>query len=422
MKVNFTFPSRICALIVFLTLLIYSSSVKAQSQFNCNGERVLWLETFGTGTTSTSSADVLTSGLTYQENGPLVAEGVYRVIDSTQQKPEWHVSRDHTGDVNGKMLVVNGQAETFFQHTIINPTGFIEGTYIASVYIMNVDTLGICGPEALLTKLSFIVEYLSSSNTWVPLNGSPFIAAALPQTHSPVWVNQGASFTLPSTGNFIPTQIRITLGDGTIGGCGNDFAMDDVKFSYCAEGGPMPVELTSFTAHNKGTGVSLDWSTSQEINNSYFQVEKSVNGTDWAIVAKVTGAGNSQKVKNYNAFDANPTSGINYYRLKQVDFDGNFKYSRTVTVKIDGPKTAISVLTNPFHSTLSVQFNSASSQIVSARLMDITGKQVISENWSVTSGNMKKDFSVSSIPQGMYILTIINNSGEILYTGKVVKQ
>ncbi|MGN6532490.1 MAG: T9SS type A sorting domain-containing protein [Ginsengibacter sp.] len=423
MKVNFTLPSCLYrGLIALLSLLMYNSAVQAQSQFSCNGERVLWLETFGTGTTSTSSPDVLTSGLAYQENGPLVDEGVYRVIDNTKQKPEWHLSSDHTGDVIGKMLVLNGQAETFFQHTITNSTGFLEGNYTVSLYVMNVDSLGVCGSEALLTKLTFTVEYLSSSNTWVPLTGSPFTAVAVPQTEAPVWVNQGASFTLPSTGNFIPTQIRITLGDGTVGGCGNDFAMDDVKFSYCAEGGPMPVELTSFAAHNKGTGVSLDWSTSQEINNSYFQVEKSINGTDWTILAKVNGAGNSQTVKNYNAFDANPTSGINYYRLKQVDFDGNFKYSRTVTIKADGPKTAISILTNPFHGTLSVNFNSASSQMGSARLMDITGKQVISESWSVPGGIVKKDFSTGSIPQGMYILTIRNNSGEILYNGKVVKQ
>jgi hypothetical protein len=147
-----------------------------------------------------------------------------------------------------------------------------------------------------------------------------------------------------------------------------------------------------------------------------------VNGTDWTVIAKVNGAGNSQTVKNYNSFDANPVSGINYYRLKQVDFDGNYKYSKTVTVKADGPKTSVSVLTNPFHSTLSVNFNSANPQMVSARLIDITGKQVSIENWSVTGGTVRKDFSTGGLQPGMYILSIRNNSGEILYNGKVVKQ
>ena len=421
MKQNFTHCSKLfVAFALLFSALFFTTSVNAQ--IGCSGERVLWLQTFGTGTTSTSSPDVLTSGLTYQDTGSLVAEGVYRIIDSTQQKPEWHVSGDHTGDVNGKMLVVNGQAETFFQHTITDPSGFLEGNYNVSLYVMNVDTLGICGTNALLTKLTFTVEYLSSANTWIPLAGSPLVAPSVAQSPISTWVNQGGSFTLPSTGNFLPTQIRITLGDGTVGGCGNDFAMDDVKFSYCAAAGPMPIELTSFTAHNKGTGVSLDWSTSQELNNDYFDVEKSVNASDWTVVTRVNGAGNSQTVKNYNAFDANPVSGTNYYRLKQVDFDGKSKYSKTVSIKVDGPKTAISVLTNPFYNTLSVTFNSATSQMVSARLMDITGKLVAAENWSITSGNIRKDLSAATLNQGMYILTIRNNSGEILYNGKVVKQ
>ncbi len=421
MKQNFTQCFKLyAALMLLFTGLFTTTSVKAQ--IGCSGERVLWLENFGTGTTSTSSPDVLTSGLTYQQDGSLVAEGVYRIIDSTQQKPEWHTSADHTGDLNGKMLVVNGQAETFFQHTIIEPNGFLEGTYNVSVYVMNVDSLGVCGTNALLTKLTFTVEYLSSANTWVPLTGSPFVAAAVSQSPTAVWVNQGGSFTLPSTGNFLPTQIRITLGDGTVGGCGNDFAMDDVKFSSCAAAGPMPVELTSFTARNKGTGISLDWSTAQELNNDYFDVERSVNANDWTVVARVNGAGNSQTVKNYNAFDATPASGINYYRLKQVDLDGKSNYSKTVSIRADGPKTAISVLTNPFHNSLSVTFNSATSQMVSARLLDITGKQVAAESWSITSGNVRKDLSAGVLNPGMYILTIRNNSGEILYNGKVVKQ
>jgi hypothetical protein len=90
---------------------------------------------------------------------------------------------------------------------------------------------------------------------------------------------------------------------------------------------------------------------------------------------------------------------------------------------VNGQKTSISVLSNPFHNTLSVNFVSAAPQQVFARLFDVTGQQVAIEKWSVTSGNIRKDFSgVSNLQHGMYILTIRNNSGEILYNGKVVKQ
>jgi hypothetical protein len=322
------------------------------------------------------------------------------------------------------MLVVNGQAETFYQRTVVNSAGFVPGDYSASLYIMNVDPVGLCSPNPLLPILTISVEYLSQGGTWVHFQGSPYTAAPLPQTASPTWLNQGSIFTLPPTGSFFPTNIRFTISDGTVGGCGNDFAIDDMKFAFCPEGGPLPVEFLDVNASQKGNGVNVEWSTAQEINNSYFEVQRSADGnTNWTTVSQVKGAGNSQVVKKYTAFDASPLSGVNYYRIKQVDYDGNYKFSKTVNVRIGIGANGISVLANPFRNTLSINFNSAVAQQVSARLIDITGKQVATEKWSVTPGNVRKDFSnVSGLQPGMYILSISDNSGSILFNTKVLKQ
>jgi hypothetical protein len=424
MKRYFTLPSKSYFQFTFLFSLLFFSATLLNGQVTCPNATILWSENFGSGTTATSSPDILTTGLSYQQTGDLASEGTYRIINNTQQKPEWQISTDHTGNTDGKMLVVNGQAETFYRHTITDTRGFTPGNYSVSLFLMNIDTAGICSPDPLLPVATFTVEYLSQTNTWIPLDGSPYTAAPVQQTVAPTWVNQGSSFSLPSTGAFFPTQIRITVGDGTEGGCGNDFAMDDVSFALCPEGGPTPVQLVSFSAHQKGNGVSLDWSTSQELNNSYFQIERSADGSsNWTVLATINGAGNSQVAKSYNALDANPLSGSNYYRLKQVDINGDYEYSRIINVKISIQKTSILVLANPFHNTLSVNFVSAAPQIVSARLIDITGKEVAMEQWSVSNGNSTKDFSnVSGLEHGMYILTIRNISGEILYNSKVVKQ
>ena len=423
MEKKFTqhFKSFVNTTFILMVLILTSASVNAQ--INCTNETVFWLETFGTGTTPTSNPDVITSSLTYQATGDLASEGVYRTINNTQQKPEWHASADHTGDVNGKMLVINGQAETFYQHEI-DRTGFAEGSYMASLFIMNVNTLGTCAPDPLLPIITFNVEYLSQANTWEPLSGSPFTTAPVGQAATPTWVNLGSSFILPLTGNFVVTKIRITLTDGTTGGCGNDFALDDIKFSLCPEGGPTPVTFLDINARQKGSGVSLNWSTSQEINSSYFEVQKSADGnSNWSVTASVNAAGNSQVVKNYNAYDARPFSGINYYRIKQVDKDGNFKYSKTINVKLNLDKAGISILTNPFHIGLIVDFLSSTEQVVSARLIDITGKQIAIEKWSISAGNTRKDFSnVSGLQPGMYILSVSNASGEVLFNSKVIKQ
>ncbi len=415
MKRNFTFIFSLCTILLLANVSL--------AQVNCN-PTVLYSENFGTGTTATSSPDVLTSGLSYQQDGDLSAEGVYRVINNTQQKPEWHQSADHTGNENGKMLVINGQAEKFFQHTVVNQRGFEAGNYTISMYVMNIDAFGVCSPDPLVPVMALTVEYLSEGGAWVGLSGSPYTAPPVNQSADPVWVNIAASFTLPNLNGFFPTQIRITIGDGTTGGCGNDFAMDDLAFSICAEGGVAPVTLTSFSAHAKGTEVSIDWATSQELNNKYFQVERSADGNSkWSVVATVNGAGNSQVLKKYNAIDANPFGGVNYYRLKQVDNDGKSGYSNTVAVKIQISKTAVSVLANPFYNNLTLNFTSPTTEMVTARLIDITGKQIAAQSWSVSSGTSRQELNnLGSLQHGMYILSIVNNSGEVLFKGKVMKQ
>ena len=423
MEKLFTLHSRkvMNTLSVFIFLLFSSFVVNAQ--IGCANETVLWSENFGTGTGPTSSPDV--TSLVYQPTETLDIEGTYRIMNSTQQMPEWHASEDFTsGDVDGKMLVINGEAETFYEHVITRPNGFADGMYSMSLYLMNVNTVGTCAPNPLLPLISIRVEYLDASNAWVALSGSPYTTGHVPQSPTPTWLNIGSYFTLPFTGNFAPTQMRVVLSDGTEGGCGNDFAIDDLKFALCPEGAPMPVTFLNINAQPKGSGVSINWSTSQEINNNYFEVQKSADGnSNWNVVTTVNGAGNSQVVKNYNAFDANPLSGYNYYRIKQVDKDGKFDYSKTVNVKLNINKTAASVLINPFRSSLSIDFSSAAGQVVSARLIDVTGKQVASEKWSLAPGNSRKEFSnVSGLQQGLYIISIINASGEVLLNTKVMKQ
>lgn len=426
MEKKFTFFTRFFVFITLTLALLAANSFTSvtYAQMLCPDSVILFSEDFGTGTTPSTNPDIIPGSLSYQATGSLKAEGIYRVINNTHQKPEWHNSPDHTGNVDGKMIVANGEAETFYQHVITSATGFRSGaTFSAGLFALNVDTLHTC-ISPLFTTLTYTVEYLDASNTWQPLSGSPYIASSLPQLSVATWVAQRSLFTLPSTGAFNVTSLRLTISDGTVGGCGNDFAIDDINFSQCPAGGPAPVEFLNITARQKGSGVSVDWSTSQEFNSSYFEIEKSADGNNnWTFVGTVRGAGNSSVVRNYNAYDPRPYSGFNFYRIKQVDKDGKFKYSKTVNVKINTSKTGVSVVANPFHSALTIDFLSSKEEVVHARLVDITGKQIAVEKWSISTGNTRKDFSkVSGLQQGMYILTVSNAAGEILYNGKVIKQ
>ena len=415
--------ARVIPFMIFLVSLLAFISGKTSAQVYCPSELVIWSENFGTGTTSTSDQNVL--NLNYQANGPLNNDGTYRTINYTDQHVDWHKSPDHTpGDVDGKMLVINGKTERFYRKGVTRAVGYPAGFYSVSFFIMNVQVPGLCAPTPLLPSITIRAEYRDANNNWIELINSPVTTGPLPQTASPTWVQAGGVFTLPTTGTFLVKRIRFFLSDGTVSGCGNDFAIDDLKLATCPTGGPAPVEFLNVTAHQKGSGVAIDWATASEINNKYFDVERSTDaGTSWSVVATTPSKGNGGSTKTYAGYDARPVPGVNYYRIRQVDFDGTSKYSTTVTFKLNIIKTDVSVLANPFNTNITVDFLSTKNQVVSSRLFDMAGRQVLSTQLNISKGSTRKIIEgVSSLNRGIYILHIIDESGSIIYNDKLIKQ
>ncbi|RYY49057.1 MAG: T9SS type A sorting domain-containing protein [Chitinophagaceae bacterium] len=407
-------------LAAFFTLSIFGS---AKAQTFCPNENVFWTENFGTGTTTAPSADVI--NVLHSPILPNVGlnDGYYRIINNAQQRGDWHDAPDHTpSDVNGKMLVVNGIAETFYTRVITNgANGFNPGTYGTSLYLMNTQILGAynCGAEQILPTITFSVEYSVSAtgNNWVALQSST--ANSVPQTLTPTWVSLGGVFNLPVAAQ----RFRLSLSDGTTAGCGNDFAIDDIKFVGCPEGGPLPVKFLEISAAQKGSGVTINWSTAAEYNNKYFDIEKSIDGLNWTAINKLNGAGNSNSTLRYSSYDAKPVAGYNYYRVKQVDMNGKFDYSSIVKVKITIEKTGVSVLTNPFVNNITVDFLSNINQAVSVRLTDLSGKVIATDRWQISKGNSRMLLDkVAGLQRGMYILTVTDSNNETIYNNKLMKQ
>ena len=94
----------------------------------------------------------------------------------------------------------------------------------------------------------------------------------------------------------------------------------------------LPIELVSFYGEKKDNRNILNWTTASEINNAYFTIEKSYNGFDFEWVGTQDGSSPSTQIINYNLTDFNILKTINYYRLKQTDFDGKFEYSNTISI------------------------------------------------------------------------------------------
>ena len=103
----------------------------------------------------------------------------------------------------------------------------------------------------------------------------------------------------------------------------------DFEFSY---DGVLPIELLFFDAKIKDDKVEITWSTASEINNDYFNIEKSQDGKNFEVIASINGSGTSNIQHDYSFIDKNPVKGTAYYRLKQTDYDGKYEYSYIVAV------------------------------------------------------------------------------------------
>jgi hypothetical protein len=176
---------------------------------------------------------------------------------------------------------------------------------------------------------------------------------------------------------------------------------------------PLPIELLSFTATPNNRQVDLAWQTATETNNNYFEVEKTINGTDWEFVCKQNGAGNSTTMLSYTDVDKNPYMGTSYYRLKQVDFDGQYTYSQIETVNFNGQSETI-VYPNPNKGDFTVKMIAETAGNTTIKLFDNLGKILVSQENTTTKGVNFWNISTTDLPNGIYFLQIQNKDNEVI--------
>jgi len=173
----------------------------------------------------------------------------------------------------------------------------------------------------------------------------------------------------------------------------------------------LPVNLLAFQSEPQQTGVELSWQTSEEINNSHFEVERSSDALSFETIGRVMGRGNTTENVTYTYIDASARVGLNYYRLKQVDFDGKFEYSRIIAARFDGDGS-FRVYPNPATDRISIQLPQ-DEEIKSIQLVDMIGKTIkYSENHT--------ELRIKDITNGTYILKVKTLTGRI-FSQKIAK-
>jgi hypothetical protein len=168
---------------------------------------------------------------------------------------------------------------------------------------------------------------------------------------------------------------------------------------------PLPVTLTDFSVKKEGTAASLAWKTTAETNSKSFEVQHSLNGKEWAILGSVDAQGESSVTKSYSYTHANPANGNNLYRLRMIDKDETFAYSRIISENF---VTDESALLYPNPSSNFMKLRNGKEQIASIQIYDTRGVKV--KDFIPKDG---VDVDISSLSAGNYIVTFKQNNGLI---------
>ena len=187
----------------------------------------------------------------------------------------------------------------------------------------------------------------------------------------------------------------------------------------------VPVELTSFTAVSSNGSVKLNWNTSTETNNKGFAIERSTDGKNFNEIAFVNGKGTTAQSQSYSYMDNANTTGTLYYRLRQIDFDGQYKITGTVTVNVTAPvKFALDQnFPNPFNPSTTIRFGLQSDSKVTVKIFDMLGREVATAiNGSYTAGAHSFVFNASQLASGNYIyqLNAVGVDGSKQVTSKIM--
>ena len=182
---------------------------------------------------------------------------------------------------------------------------------------------------------------------------------------------------------------------------------------------PLGINLIRFDGLNKISYNDLHWETASELNNKYFEIERSVDGVTFTTIGTVEGAGTTSHISTYNYKDFESKALQCYYRLKQVDFDNNFTYSKTISLTREASVVDynLKIFPNPASDLLVIQILDINRENLKMELFDFNGKLI--ETTSLLQGSTIAYFDTKGIYSGLYLLKATNENGIVIATKKV---
>jgi len=272
-------------------------------------------------------------------------------------------------------------------------------TTVGLIKVTSMGGLGYAGPT--LTAGSSILLYTVTLTSTVTFAGSPGFVYNTPlATASKVFSYNGGSGS------------AVTIPADTLTG-----------FVSLLSNSPLPVELATFTSNNNGRDVNLLWKTVKEINNSGFDIErKSIVDNTWTKIGFVRGSGNTNNTVTYNYTDSKLNAGKYSYRLKQIDYNGNYEYfslNNDVQVGVPVKFDLSQNYPNPFNPVTKIDYQLPGDSRVSIKLYDEVGKEVMTlVNDKQSAGYYTISLNASNLSSGAYFYRI--TAGSFVMTKKLM--
>lgn len=171
----------------------------------------------------------------------------------------------------------------------------------------------------------------------------------------------------------------------------------------------LPVTFSDFTVKAKDCKALLEWKTSMEQNNNYFKVERSSDGIHFNAIAQTAAAGNSNTTQTYNYTDESPLTGVNYYRITQVDFNGKYSSTAIASIQIKCAANAgiVKAYPNPTSNQLFIKSGRAVAQV---NILSSNGQNVLRFIPSTNQGGIFP-LNVQMLQAGIYLIQVVNKDG-----------
>lgn len=244
-----------------------------------------------------------------------------------------------------------------------------------------------------------------------------------------VFASQDEAATWPVKKTIFPGLAQYSsitrLSDGTIGlyyemaDPGAPFEMYFARFSLSWLGISgfitLPVHFINFNGRLLPSGeVKLDWDAASDNEHSHFEIERSASQQNFTVIGKVESP--------YTFLDQHPLTGINYYRIKAVDKDGNYQYSKIIKIAYNPVLAAVSIHPNPVSDRLSVELAAAKPGKITLQVSDVLGHIILEKDYTINNNNTALSLDVLSWKPQLYILKVIGSGSKVLSVQKFIKK